>query len=250
MAKTKTIGLKALGWTRDWVKNFDLFSIPITLTFKGEKQFNTFYGGFVSILIMGLMFGYMISLAVTVFTRADTTTSVNTFTKNMLTDKTVHYPGLDTFAIGLKFNYLNLTSGSLSPQTLFDKTVLEFDIVQVISTRQANGTVRTTETSLGYESWGSNFRLLNPDIVKTQRIQDFICPKNKNYRLKSNFNSNSWETVLVKIRRWTGDLCKSDAEIEGVINSSIIGKLHIIIPALKILNDMLKFFHLLDFSQN
>ena len=43
-----TNGLKE--GARKWVKSIDIFGVPITINYQGKERFNTFIGGFVTII--------------------------------------------------------------------------------------------------------------------------------------------------------------------------------------------------------
>ena len=77
-------------------------------------------------------------------------------------------------------------------------------------------------TSIEYEYWNNRFPHVDKAIYDRIGFQSYLCPKNSDFFVRANYNSENYELVQVNLYKWSGSNCKSDAEINDVINSHYI----------------------------
>ena len=136
---------KVFGYFASTVKLGDLYGKKIMMTYKGEDSFKTVYGGVVSLFIKLVLLIYAILLISVIFNKGDTKKTVNTTTKDTTKDNTKHYIGRSTFGFGLSFeDYQN------GNNLLMESTYFEFVIESDFYTRDSQGNVRTSTTSIPY----------------------------------------------------------------------------------------------------
>ena len=63
----------------------------MTLTYKGKDQIKTLIGGLISIVIKVITLAIVMKLTITIFSRSNTTTTINKIFKDVTNDKTKHY---------------------------------------------------------------------------------------------------------------------------------------------------------------
>lgn len=54
MSETSVL-TRSLKWSKERVKDYDMFAKPVSLTYKGKDKFTTLFGGFVSLVIISAM---------------------------------------------------------------------------------------------------------------------------------------------------------------------------------------------------
>ena len=76
----------AILWTYRRVKDADMYSKQITLTYKGEDKLKTFYGGIISIIIMIALLINFCSSMYTLINRNDSKTYTKTVYRDTFKD--------------------------------------------------------------------------------------------------------------------------------------------------------------------
>ena len=163
------------------VKDCDLFSQNIQLTYKGNDKFTTFFGGVVSIFIMALLFVYGISLFVIMFNREDSSKSKSTEYRNLREYDHDIYP----YEKGFRFT-VSLTNVISQPIPL-NPSLFTLEIYQ--GTYYNDGTsVQFTETSLGYEVCDLEKELPGVDYdISRAALANLYWPKNTNFKMAGNY---------------------------------------------------------------
>lgn len=77
-------------------------------------------------------------------------------------------------------------------------------------------------TELEFDYCGDNFPFVEEKLYNRVDLKRFIWPKNTDYFISSTLNSDSFNTIDLKILRWSGDDCATDEEIDAVINNNWI----------------------------
>ena len=70
-----------------------------------------------------------------------------------------------------------------------------------------------------YEYWGDKFPHVEKVLYERMGLAAYVCPKNTNFFVRANLNSDDYEIVQISAGKWTGTNCKSDDEINDVITA-------------------------------
>ena len=90
-------------WVKEYLKDNDMFSQPISLTYKKKSKFQTLYGGIVSSLILVFMVMYGTRLLLIMFSKGATNNSKNTVVHN--SNYSEYYTGRDNFSFAMLINH-------------------------------------------------------------------------------------------------------------------------------------------------
>ena len=110
-----------------------------------------------------------------------------------------------------------------TPEKLLDTTYLTLEIMQ-------NGYLMNSQTKysivssipIEYELCGNKFPNVRDDIYKRVELSSYIWPKNTDFFIQSDFNSDNYQTIEIKFKKWTGVGCKSNNEISDLIETHSI----------------------------
>ena len=194
----------------------DLYPKVISFTWDGKTKFKTFFGGIVALIIRLIVLLIFISLVVTIFKRENLTYTVTNTQKDLTNDSEKHYFAQNDvyFAFYLR---------GPNPGLLFDPSYLTFEISQIsyiIDNSTAGYSVRSTP--IPYEFWGSRIPFVKKSIYDRLNLYSYVCPKDTNFFLRANFNSDNYESVQIRFSKCIGNYWKSDAEIANVLNTNIV----------------------------
>ena len=76
-----------------------------------------------------------------------------------------------------------------------------------------------TSIPIEYEFWGDKFPHVEKNVYDRVGLATYICPKNTNFFVRANFNSDNYEVVQINIVKCTESSCKSDSEISSLLSS-------------------------------
>ena len=102
----------------------DMYSKRISLTYNGDDEFKSLFGGVVSTVIRLIVFVISIMLLVTIFQRGKTTQSINKIFRDITNDETKHYFAKDNVYFAFKLNGPN-------PEKMLDSTYFNLEFLQV-----------------------------------------------------------------------------------------------------------------------
>ena len=124
-------------WSKEKIKNLDLFSRSISLTYKGKDTFQTLYGGVISLGIILLCLFYLTRLTIIMFSRADTSNSKNSIQKDILSNEDVYEISKDDFS------FVVLLENSDTGKTFFDKSYITTSVTQYEVSIEDDGVEKT-----------------------------------------------------------------------------------------------------------
>ena len=155
-------------------------------------------------------------LTITIFQRGKITTSINKVFKDVTNDPTKHYFARDNIYFAFRLNGPN-------PEKLLDPTYFKFDILQSKSLKDVNsGGYVITNTPIEYEYWGDRFPFVQKSIYDRIGLSTYLWPKNTDFFLSANFNSDNYEVIKINLKKWSGSNWKSDAEINDILKTHYI----------------------------
>ena len=117
--------------------------------------------------------------------------------------------------------YFAVKLNGQNPEKLFDPTYFNFKIAQMNYLRTSTG-FSTKEKIIEYEFWGDKFPHVEKLVYDRVGLSTYVCPKNTDFFIRANFNSDNYEVIQITIEKWSGSNCKSDTEINSVINKNYI----------------------------
>ena len=210
--KSKAISFLHYGKSKI-IKN-DLYPTTITFTYDGQGSFKTFFGGIISILIQLIALIIAIMLISTIFQRGKTAFSFNKVFRDLTYDLTKHY-----FA-GNNETYFAIKLTGPTPEKLLDPSYFSFHVYQsnYIKTNNSQG-YSVNSTEIEYELWGEKFPNVQKEVYDRIGLSTYICPKNTDFYVRSNFNSENFQTIQISIDKWTSNSWKSSSEISNVLKS-------------------------------
>mmetsp|Transcript_26240 Transcript_26240/g.23225 ORF Transcript_26240/g.23225 Transcript_26240/m.23225 type:complete len:138 (+) Transcript_26240:1-414(+) len=113
-----------LSWSKSVVESSDMFSKPISLTYKRKSNFQTLYGGFVSLFIVFFMLSYGIRLSVQMFQRGATDKSTSSVINGSVSNPIDYYTGLNNFSLAV------FIENDITGEQLYDPTYLNLTFIQ------------------------------------------------------------------------------------------------------------------------
>ena len=193
-----------------------IYQKTITFTYNGRPSYQSFVGGSLSVLVQIVVFIIMVLSTVTIFQRGKTSTSINTIAKDLTNDPESHYftqKNQVYFAIKLI---------GPNPEKLLDKTYLNLQIQQIGF--ESNDTNEATSTSkiIDYELWGDKFPIVGNGISNRIGLSSFIWPKNSDFFIRSDLNSDNYQILQINISKWNEVGWKSDKEILDLLQNHTI----------------------------
>ena len=189
-------------------------------TYKGESQFSTSFGGFISLAMLAAVSVYMTIQVQTMMSRSSANNTLSTSVINLNiedSNKTLVNYG---FAFGV-----SVTDTNGRPLTL-DPTYFTLDISQV-TTKKVSGYYDFVYTSLGYKLCDSNdLPGLSAEYIQRGLSSSLYCPVNKQYNVAGNYLANNYQYVSVTLSKWTVGACKPtaliNAALQGVVLSLVV----------------------------
>ena len=107
-----------------------------------------------------------------------------------------------------------------NPEKLFDQSYFNFTILQVSYIRDNSTSGFSSKSSIiEYELWKNKFPNVDKFVYDRVGLSTYICPKNTDFFIRANFNSDNYEAIQISIGKWTGINWKSPADINTVINT-------------------------------
>ena len=94
-----------------------------------------------------------------------------------------------------------------NPEKLFDPTYFDFKIRQK-SFLRTSSEFSTNETVIEYELWGENFPHVKKLVYDRIGLSTYVCPKNTDFFIRANSNSDNYEVIQITVGKWTGSKCK------------------------------------------
>ena len=113
----------------NYIKGYDSFGKTFTFTYKGEDQFKTFLGGFVSIIISMVLLVYYINLLIIMFNRGSSDTSVNNIIKDLSIDQDQLDLGNSNFQFAIRI--ANSTTGYFTQNdSYFSMSLKQYEVTE------------------------------------------------------------------------------------------------------------------------
>ena len=72
-------------------------------------------------------------------------------------------------------------------------------------------------TKIPLELWGNNIPQISKGLNNSTDFSKYLCPKSRDFFVKSNFNSKNYQVIQLSFHKWTGPSWKSSAEVENVL---------------------------------
>lgn len=211
--RIKRVFTGSFSWIRESIRQRDEYSKNVQLFYKGKTEFNTFFGGFVSLLIKIIVLAYAIKVVTDVVNRTNTNKFVTKAARNLLHDTTNHYIGKGTFAFAVNFV-------GPYPERMIDPSYFSLHM-NIDNVRRAEGRkdLYSNQTEIEFDFCGDKFPFVEKTLYDRVGLQTFICPKNTDYFVTSNFNSDRFDGVSVILRKCVGDGCQSEEDINWTIDN-------------------------------
>ena len=113
------------------ITNSDMFPLVVNFTCDGKNNFQTFIGGFVSIIIKMLVLAIAISLTITIIKKGNSSFNVTTIQQDMTSDEEKYY-------FAQKDIFIGITLVGPDSDLLLDPSYFNFEMNQVTTINQLN----------------------------------------------------------------------------------------------------------------
>lgn len=133
MNTLKKLGGKLVVFAKDSIRSRDMFPSKVELTYKGNTNFTTLFGGLVSLIIKIIVILYAVYLMFVIFRRTNSSKSVNRLVRDRTYDTTKHYLGRNNFSFAVKL-------AGIKPDLVFDKTYFDLVVSYSHYSRNSDGT--------------------------------------------------------------------------------------------------------------
>ena len=212
---------RALFWISTWLKEkitlWDIYQKTITFTYNGRSSYQSFIGGSLSVLVQIAVTIIMVLSTITIFQRGKTSTSINTIAKDLTNDPENHYFTQNNQV------YFGIKLIGPHPEKLLDKTYLNLQIQQNgLENNSETNIVTSTSKTIDYELWGDKFPIIGNGTNNRIGLSSFIWPKNSDFFIRSDFNSDNYQILQISISKWNEVGWKSDKEISDLLQNHFI----------------------------
>ena len=200
-----------LRWMSNYVKSFDVYGKTFTFTYKGEDQLRTFWGGWVSFVIVLTLFLNSISLFIVMITRDDSSIYSSTIFNDLSRDTKLLSLANSTFQFAVRLsNYKNETFSQ-------DDSYFSMKLVQNTDIGEAE-----LEEQIRYSIWGDRFNYnFQTDQQATTVSNDFLWPETYDFQLQGDGIANTFKYVSLIILKWengTGIIWQDQTAIDNAVN--------------------------------
>ena len=106
-----------------------------------------------------------------------------------------------------------------TPEKLLDPSYFSFHMYQSNYAKKNNNQgYSVNSTEIEFELWGDKFPLVQKEVYDRIGLSTYICPKNIDFYVRSNFNSESFQTIQISIDKCISSSWKSSTEIQNIMN--------------------------------
>ena len=161
---------KTIRWVNNNVKENDLYSRKISLTYKGKNEMSTLIGGVISMAIKIIIFTFFISHLILVFGYGETRTATKQILKNYINDQTQFKLMQGNFDIGVA--YVSLTNGSVDENLLMDPTYFNVTFSHAIHRRVDNIEEEKSYDFIPIDYCGDRF--VKHEVSKLNKIDKYL----------------------------------------------------------------------------
>ena len=198
------------------ITNSDMFPLVVNFTCDGKNNFQTFFGGFLSIIIKMLVFGIAISLTITIIQKGNSSFNVTTIQQDMTSDEEKYY-------FAQKDIFIGITLVGPDSDLLLNSSYFNFEMNQVSYFRD-NSSIGSSfnKTNIPFEYWKVDVSKIESSISQTIKDRKYLCPKNKDIYVRSNYNTDRYETFEISFSKCQGNYWRSDSEIDSIFANNIV----------------------------
>ncbi|CAI2386664.1 unnamed protein product [Moneuplotes crassus] len=197
------------------LKSFDMYPHTVSFTFKGQEEFKTMIGGFISFVIKVVILYYAYVMVRLMLERKNTQKSVNSVVKDILNDPTAFHMNGTDFSFGFK-----LLVGEEEEIELEGNEYFEVEIVR--HTKLTDGTLQREVVPFA-KCGNTLFKYYNQTEVNSIGINDFYCPTTSDFVIQGNAISKDFTNFELNVKYCTDEwptACPSD--LNDKINNLIV----------------------------
>lgn len=194
------------------ITEFDIFGQTINFTYKGKDEFQTLFGGLVSICIKIIMVLYLyLQLNILIY-KKDTSTSTNSLVRNLRVDSEALQIVDSDFSLGvaIQSNYFDVMS---------DETYISLQFFQIVYDDSGISSQQPISKALCGNDY---FRYEDQDLVDSFGISYYICPVTNEFEVQGNIFADTYKYFGFTIKKCSGTTasgaaCASEADIEEAL---------------------------------
>ena len=216
--------MRLFRWFKDKIKAHDLYATPVSLMYKGEPDLKTPYGGFVSLMIKLLIVTSACFLIRVIFTKSDTTKSVNKIVYDLTNEDQKHYIGQSTFKIAI---------GLLSVEGIpLDSYILNKAYFSVATTmvhsQWIDDKLQQHFEPIESGKWEENdLPSIDQKTFRRNGFAHYLWLKRDDYYLKSDLNGDESTAIYITLNKWSNSTesnitCKTEEEIENLMKYAFV----------------------------
>eukprot|EP00347_Sterkiella_histriomuscorum_P020002 403339471 len=200
---------------RKFIKNLDIFAKPIQLTFRGKDKFQSFMGGFLSLLVFLFIFSIFIYKLRDMILRNQAQIKKNTLVS--ISNSWTPPEDISSKNISFAFKLSDFYGNNIQDNPKHGVLKLrQFDIRMI--TNPVDGT--TSRTFANYQipistcKIGKNFFYENSGELDLYSIENYYCPDWNNLTLQGNWYAPEYKGLTLIFQRCLGSNCSTDAEFK------------------------------------
>ncbi|CAI2361436.1 unnamed protein product [Moneuplotes crassus] len=198
---------------KEGVMSVDMFTKPISLTFRGKDKFTSLLGGIVStFLIMGVI-AYSIQLSIQMFSRSATSKSKSSILKDIINIEDFYDIGEDSFDFAIALLYQESGVPMIDP-TYFNISIAQRDYEYDFN----SNSVIVTDTERKVSICGERYPKINEkiDSRRSSFMNISYCSEDKNFSIGGSIYVSKLKSMKIELKKCvngTSVVCKSTAEI-------------------------------------
>ncbi|CAI2386634.1 unnamed protein product [Moneuplotes crassus] len=197
------------------LKSFDMYPHTVSFTFKGQEEFKTMMGGFISFVIKVVILYYTYVMVRLMLERKNTQKNVNSVVKDILNDQTAFHMNGTDFSFGFQ-----LLVGDEEGLELEGNEYFEVEIIKNI--KLANGDLQ--EEVVPFAKCGDTlFKYYNQTEVNLLGINDFYCPTKSDFVIQGSAISNDFSNFELRVKYCTDEwLTACPPDLNEKINNMMV----------------------------
>ncbi|CAI2360974.1 unnamed protein product [Moneuplotes crassus] len=213
--------MKTLSFLRKSVKKTDFFPQQVSLTYKGNSSFQTFYGGVVSLAIIIMIISYSIRLLMVMFQRQQTNKTLNTIINDIQNDPPTYEINKDNFG------FVFTTQDSITNNRTYDPSYISVSVTQNIDYYDQETGQRTyTSYDRDFDTCGEDFPTIDQ---KFEDLRDALkdehqCLDNQTFMIQGSTFSQVRQYITLNVNKCVNGtssvVCKTTAEINQKVKNS------------------------------
>ena len=106
---------------------------------------------------------------------------------------------------------------------MLDPSYFDLKIRQTHYTHsEESGVQEKNSTDIPFEYWNINSTQYDGFLSNSTKNLKYLCPKFKDYFIRSNYNSDNYEVIEIILAKWSASTWKSSIDLESIFSKNYL----------------------------